>query len=140
MNEYHVVMMEDNPLDVDLLRMALDRQGEPYTLTVISDGAEALRFIYERHAAIPRGEPCVILLNVHLPKYDGIEVLAALKHEPHLRHVQVVMLSSGDVRPKEEFEIENWGAIFRRKPREFSEVLELAADVLEICKKTLTLV
>ena len=132
-----VVIIEDNPGDVDALRIALDRQGELYELVTLSDGAEALRFITERQAGARDPEPCVILINVHLPKYDGLEVLAAVKSEPSLRHIQVVMLSSGDVRPDEEIEIQSQGAIFRQKPRDLAEVQQLAADVFELCKRPL---
>ncbi|HLG97684.1 MAG TPA: response regulator [Bryobacteraceae bacterium] len=135
----YVVMVEDNPGDVELLRIALNQQGEPFELAALSDGDAALRFIADQHVRVREPIPCVLLLNVHLPKYGGIEVLAAVRRAPALRHVQVVMLSSGNVRPREEVEIQMWGALFREKPREFSEVLQLAADVLELCKKSLVL-
>ena len=135
----YLVMVEDNPRDIDLFRMALDRHGEPYELAALSDGQAALRFISDRHMHVREPLPCVLLLNVHLPKYDGIEVLEAIRREPALRRVQVIMLSSGNVRPREEVAIQSWGALFREKPREFSEVMQLAADVLELCKQALVL-
>ena len=130
-----VVIIEDNPGDVDILRIALDRQQEPYDLVALSDGAEALGFVQSRRAGAREPEPCVILLNVHLPKYDGLEVLAALRNEPSLNHVQVVMLSSGDVRPGEEAVIRSWGAEFRQKPTQLSEAHQLGAEIFELCKK-----
>jgi CheY-like chemotaxis protein len=116
---------------------ALDRHGEAYELVILSDGAQALRFIEERQAGARDPEPCVILLNVHLPKYDGLEVLAAVRNTPSFRHIQVVMWSSGEVRPGEEAEIQSQGAIFRQKPRDFAEVQQLAAEVFELCKRSL---
>ena len=133
----YLIMVEDNPRDIDLFRMALDRQGEPYQLAALPDGQAALRFILDRHVHPGEPLPCVLLLNVHLPKYDGIEVLEAIRREPALSGVQVIMLSSGNVRPREEVAIQRWGALFREKPREFSEVLQLAADVLELCKQAM---
>ena len=135
-----IVMIEDNPADVELLRIAFDRLNEPYELVTLDDGEEALRFIHNRHSRGAEPEPCVILLDVHLPKYDGLEVLAALKREPKFQHIHVVMLASGDIRPDEHTAIGRLGAMFRQKPRRFAEVLELATDVLELCRKAVAAV
>ena len=141
MSKAYIVMIEDNPAEVTLLRMALEQHQEPFELAVLSDGAEALRFVSERHTAIrsvkhSEEEPCVVLLDLHLPKYDGLEVLAAMRREPRLSHIPVVILTSGEVRPEEAAKIRSHGALFREKPRQFSEVLQLAADVLELCKSS----
>ena len=139
MNRPFIVIIEDNPAEVELVRMALDQSREAYALVVLPDGAEALRFVSERHAGIREPEPCVMLLDVHLPKYDGVEVLAAVRREPHLRSVHVIMLASGSVRREVEAKIQRLGAIFRQKPRSFSEVNQLAEDVLELCRKAMSL-
>jgi CheY-like chemotaxis protein len=139
MNKPCIVMIEDNPGEVELLRLALDQQGEPYDLVVFPDGAAALKFVYQRHAGVREPAPCAVLLDVHLPKYDGLEVLAALRREPLLRHIPVVMLSSGEIRTEEEDRIQALDAVFRQKPSHFSGVLQLAADVLELCKKAMSL-
>lgn len=140
MNKPCIVMIEDNPGEVELLRIALDQQGEPYDLMVFADGAEALQFVSERHADVREPAPCAMLLDVHLPKYDGLEVLAAVRREPRLRHMPVVMLSSGAVRPQDEARIRILDAVFRQKPGRFADVLQLAADVLELCRKSMSLV
>jgi CheY-like chemotaxis protein len=62
-----IVVIEDNPADVTLLRLALDAQGDPYQLEVLSDGEQALRFVRE-YASMPgTPEPCVLILDLHLP-------------------------------------------------------------------------
>jgi CheY-like chemotaxis protein len=133
MNLPHIVIIEDNPADIELLRMALDDLGVPHELSALQDGGEALHFVQERYAGSREPDPCVILLDFHLPKYDGLEVLAAVKRQPNLSHVHVVVLTSGGVRPQDEAKILSMGALFRQKPRHYSEVLQLAADVLELC-------
>jgi CheY-like chemotaxis protein len=138
MSKPHILTIEDNPLDVELLRMALDRLAEPYELIVLPDGAEALGYVRQHHSRAPEAEPCVILLDIHLPKYDGLEVLEALKREPGLREIGVVVLTSGAVRSREEARIESMGAVLRQKPRDFTECLELAADVMDLCKSAVT--
>ena len=137
MSKPQILVVEDNPGDVEILKIALNRQNEPYELVVLSDGAEALRYMEERHSGPAEPEPCVVLLDVHLPKYDGLEVLAALRRDAKLRHVQVIMLASAAVLPREEASIRHMDAMFRTKPRTFHEVLELAAEVMEVCKKGL---
>lgn len=133
MSKPHILIIEDNPLDIEVLRLALDRLAEPYELIVLADGAEALRFVRKHHAG-QEPEPCVILLDMHLPKYDGLEVLEALKNEPGLREIYVVMLVSGAVRSQEKARIESLGATLREKPRDFTECLELAADAMDMCR------
>jgi hypothetical protein len=63
-----------------------------------------------------------------------MEVLAALKREPTLREIRVVVLTSTAVAPHYEKKIESLGATLRLKPRNYSEVLELARYVVEVCK------
>jgi CheY-like chemotaxis protein len=129
----YIVIVDDNPADIELLRFALNEVGEPYDLVALQDGAEALQFVQERYLEISEPHPCVVLLDFHLPKYDGLEVLAALKRQPSLRHIHVVVLTSGALRPTDEAKIQSLGALFREKPRHYSEVLLLAADILELC-------
>lgn len=134
MSTPHIVFVEDNSGEIELLRMALDQQGEPYELITLRDGAEALAYVRGCAIGVPEPEPCVILLDFHLPKYDGLEVLAAVKREPALRHIHIILLASGPIPPQEELKIQRMGAIFQQKPANFAEVLELAAHVLELCR------
>jgi CheY-like chemotaxis protein len=63
---------------------------------VVRDGAEALDYIYQREKYADRGDglPCVILLDLKMPRMDGLQVLRQIKSDPALRHVPVVMLTS----------------------------------------------
>ena len=138
MSRSRIVIVQDNPADIELIRMALDQLQEPYQLNVLHDGAEALRFVQEQHLGFRDPEPCAIVLNLYLPKYDGLEVLQALRKEPKLRHVQVVMLTSSAVPRRDIMRMEAIGAIVWPKPRQFSEVLELASYVLDLCRKAVS--
>jgi len=88
-----IMVVEDSPADVLLLRHALDQHGEPYELAVLRDGAEALQFVAAQWQSPQESAPCVIVLDLHLPKHDGLSVLAALRREPGLSHIRVVALS-----------------------------------------------
>ena len=134
MSKPQILIIEDNPADVELLRLALDELEEPNELVVLRDGAEALDFVKDRRSGINEPDLCAILLDLYLPKYDGMEVLAALKREPTLRDIRVVVLTSTLVTRQYEEKIKDLGAALRLKPRNYSEVLELAKYVLEVCK------
>lgn len=91
-----ILLVEDNPKDIELTLAALARCQLANPIVVVRDGAEALDYLYERgkHAARGVGFPTVVLLDLKLPKVDGLEVLAALKRDPDRRQIPVVMLTS----------------------------------------------
>jgi CheY-like chemotaxis protein len=130
-----IVMIEDSPADIALIRHALNEQAEPYELELLSDGEMALRFVEDHRSGKRKPDPCVILLDLHLPKTDGIEVLKAIKHAPVLAHIHVVIIS-GLASPKEEAAIEALGGLYRQKPTAWKQCLQLAAEILAICKGT----
>ncbi len=131
-----ILVIEDNPADVDWLRHALDLQNEPYDLEVLSDGEAALQFVEEHRSGKRAPNPCVILLDLHLPKYDGLEVLQAIKRAPALAHIHVIVLS-GLPTPDDQAAIQRLGAICRIKPSTLSNCIELAREILAICKGSL---
>ena len=129
-----ILVIEDNQADVFLLRHALDEQSENYELQVLRDGAEALLFIQEQRTLTSEPTPCAIVLDLHLPKHDGAAVLEALRQEPALAHVHVIVLTSF-ASPAEEIEVRTLGIrLYRAKPSELDDWIKLAADILEICR------
>jgi CheY-like chemotaxis protein len=91
-----ILLVEDSPRDVELTLAALSRCQLANEVIVTRDGAEALDWLFARGAFADRipGEPAVVLLDLKLPKLDGLEVLAAVKRDMHLRQIPVVMLTS----------------------------------------------
>lgn len=132
-----ILVVEDNMADVHLLRYALDAQGESYRLEILSDGEAALTFVDEHRNGIRQHEPCVILLDLHLPKYNGIEVLAAIREEPVLTHIHVIVLTTM-ASPADHAEVAELGAICREKPSDLNEITVLAAEILALCKNPTT--
>ena len=130
---YHLVLIEDNPADIGLLRYALDEQKEPYTLEVLPDGESALRYVRELYAS-NGPEPCLIVLDLHLPQYDGSTILRAIRSEPTLSHVAVAIVTSS-LSPLEKAEVLALGVkLYRKKPMGYEETVELARELIEICK------
>ncbi|WP_028312465.1 response regulator [Derxia gummosa] len=91
-----ILLVEDNPRDLELTVAALEKCQLANPLVIARDGAEALDWLHRRHDAAARepGDPAVVLLDLKLPRIDGLEVLEQVKHDPALRAIPVVMLTS----------------------------------------------
>lgn len=92
-----ILLVEDNPDDVELTLHALRTNNVTNKIQVARDGAEALDFIFGRgpHAGRSlRDGPKVILLDLKLPKVDGLEVLRQIKNDPSVQRIPVVVLTS----------------------------------------------
>ena len=91
------MVVDDNPDDLDLTLRALQRQNLGEHVAVCRDGAEALDFVFGRGEHPERQgqpHPRLILLDIKLPKVDGLEVLKRIKSDPETKQIPVVMLTS----------------------------------------------
>ncbi|MBS2035625.1 response regulator [bacterium] len=105
-------LVEDEPADHALVRMSLDELGLPWSLEITSDGQEALQHIQSQQVALPH----LVLLDLSLPGYSGLEVLRHLRAEERWRTVPVVVLSTSN-RQSDVSECYRAGAnTFVRKP------------------------
>jgi len=92
-----ILLVEDNPNDVKLTLRALKKRNLVNDIQVVSDGVEALDYIYCRNQFSDRNfeeYPKVIFLDLKLPKVNGLEVLAKLKSDERTRHIPIVVLTS----------------------------------------------
>lgn len=91
-----ILLVEDNPKDLELTLAALERSQLANEVITARDGAEALDWLMCRgpHANRNSGDPAVVLLDLKLPKIDGLEVLERIKSSEEFRHVPVVMLTA----------------------------------------------
>ena len=131
MIDRYVLLAEDNPNDAELTIAALRESKLVSPIIVVPDGAEALDFLYRRgkHAGRNNGPPALILLDLKMPKVDGLEVLRAIKTDPQLRVIPVVMLTSS----REEADLTRSYAsganAYVVKPVEFDEFMHTVCDV-----------
>lgn len=126
-----ILLVEDNPHDLELTLIALSKSQLANEVVVVRDGAEALDYLHRRGEFAKRqlGSPAVILLDLKLPKVDGLEVLKDIRHTDALKAVPVVMLTSS----KEEQDVvrsyELGVNAYVVKPVDFNEFVRAIGDL-----------
>ena len=92
-----ILLVEDNPDDVELTRLAFEEAGIANRLVVVHDGVQALDYLFARGAHAdrdPQDLPGIVLLDLNLPKLDGREVLQAIRQAPATRTLPVIVLTT----------------------------------------------
>lgn len=126
-----ILLVEDSPKDLELTLAALEKCQLANDITIARDGEEALDYLYAKGKFADReeGDPTVVLLDLKLPKIDGLEVLQRVKSDAELRHIPVVMLTSS----KEEQDLVRSYALgvnaFVVKPVQFTEFFKAIQDL-----------
>ena len=122
MNHKEILLVEDNPDDVELTRIAFDEAKVANRLVVVRDGAEALDYLFARgeHAGRDAADlPSIVLLDLNLPRVDGREVLQAIREDARTRSLPVVVLTTST----EPFDLESAYALgvnsYIQKPVDF---------------------
>jgi CheY-like chemotaxis protein len=130
-HDTEILLVEDSPNDVELTLRALKKHNLANQIQVARDGAEALDFLFARGAFAKRAgsaPPRVVLLDLKLPKVNGLEVLEAIRSEPTLKALPVVVLTSS----REEPDIQRAYALgvnsYIVKPVEFDSFAKAVAD------------
>jgi two-component system, chemotaxis family, response regulator Rcp1 len=123
-----ILLMEDNPSDVFLLRRALEQHHVEYSLELVRDGEQALAML-NNIASGTEPQPDLIVLDLNLPRHDGIEVLAHCRSFPQLEAVAVMILTSSDS-PGEKARAEELSvADFVRKPILLDDFMALGGRI-----------
>lgn len=122
-----ILLVEDNPVDLDLTRRAFARKRLANPIEVARDGEEALAFIPRWEAGEPL--PTVILLDIKLPRISGLEVLRQLKAHERFRRVPVVMLTSSDENADLRQAYDLGVNSYIVKPVDFAKFMEVAEQI-----------
>ena len=128
-----ILLVEDNPDDAELTRLALARHGLDGCVTHVSDGMQALDYLYCRGAFVSRTSvnPSLILLDLKMPLLDGIGVLHEIKGCEQLHNIPVVVLTSS-TEPSDLLRAYTAGTnAYIAKPTEFSHFLSAMKHVCE---------
>ena len=126
-----ILLVDDSPRDTELALNALEAHNLANEVIALRDGAEALDYLYRRgeFAARTGGEPAVILLDLKMPRVDGMEVLREIKSDPALKLIPVVVMTSS----REEQDLLNSYQLgvnaFVVKPVKFQEFVDAVKQV-----------
>ncbi|WNG21393.1 response regulator [Cystobacter fuscus] len=127
-----ILLVEDNPDDVDLTRRAFQRAGLTQPIDVVEDGVEALDYLFAREAYAHRAQeplPGLVLLDLKLPRLDGHAVLRQIRANARTRFLPVVILTSSD-EEKDLVESYSHGCnSYVRKPVSYNEFVEAARQL-----------
>lgn len=126
-NSRPILLVEDNPVDLDLTLRAFERRNLANPVLVARDGQEALDWIPRWEAGEPL--PLVILLDVKLPRVNGLEVLRHLRKHPVGQHIPVVMLTSSSDERDVQMAYQNHANSYIVKPVSFDKLIEVAAHI-----------
>jgi two-component system response regulator len=119
-----ILVIEDNPGDVELIRMALEAAGMDCDLHVIDEGEGAMAFVQRQPASADR-LPDLVVLDLNLPKHSGIEILEALRGNQAFAAVPVTVLSSSSSR-RDRAKIEDFKiAMYITKPPDLEEFMKI---------------
>jgi two-component system, chemotaxis family, response regulator Rcp1 len=125
-----ILLAEDNPADVYLLREALNREGVPVELTVLWDGQEAFDFIESRGPFSKSQLPDLVVLDLNLPKADGSSILKRIREKPEYAHIPVVVLTSSNSPNDRRTAARLGAASFLTKPADLDQFLALGSILL----------
>ncbi len=130
MHDRIVLLVEDNPDDVELTVRAFKKNNISNHVVVVHDGAEALDYLFGAGSdGRPRALPEVVLLDLKLPKVDGLEVLRKIREHPRTRLLPVVVLTSSN-EERDMVQSYQLGAnSYVRKPVEFGEFLDASRQL-----------
>jgi two-component system, response regulator len=127
-----ILLVEDNDDDAELTVMAFSAARLANPLVRVSDGEEALDYLFGRGAHAGRDVsllPSVVLLDLNLPKLDGLDVLAAIRADERTKHVPVVILTSSDEEKDRVRAYDLFANSYVRKPVDYDQFTSAARDL-----------
>lgn len=136
-NDMNILLVEDNDLDVEILKRCLKKLGTPGSLVRARDGIEALEILKKdvHTKVLPR--PYVILLDINMPRMNGHEFLATLRQDETLKAARVIVFTTSDSKKDVRTAYQNNANGYIVKPNSSSElqdVIHSLKDFLDICK------
>jgi CheY-like chemotaxis protein len=124
-----ILLVEDNPGDVRLTREAFRDGKMENPLDVVPDGVEALAYLRQEGAYRDKATPDLILLDLNLPRMDGREVLAAVKADPRLKSIPVVVLTTSQAEQDVVRSYLLQASCFITKPVDFDQFTEVVKGI-----------
>ena len=120
-----ILLVEDNPADIALTREIFEESRILTDLTVVQDGEAALDYLFARGEYEGVSTPDLVLLDLNLPRRNGLEVLEELKRDPELRRIPVVILTTSEEEADVIGSYDRYANSFIVKPIDFDQFLEV---------------
>lgn len=128
MKDKTILLVEDNPDDEELTLLAFQQNHIMNAITVARDGAEAIEILFGEKATKEK-TPTIVLLDLKLPKVDGLEILRRIRETPRTRHIPVIVLTSS-TEEQDIVKSYNLGCnSYVRKPVNFAEFLKASRQL-----------
>lgn len=124
-----LLLVEDNPGDVELTREAFAEGKVHNRLSVVGDGVEALEYLRQQGKYAQATRPDIILLDLNLPKKSGLEVLSELKDDPELRKIPVVILTTSQAEEDIVRSYHNHANCYITKPVDFERFMRVVRSL-----------
>jgi len=126
-----ILLAEDNPKDVELILEALSEHNLANQVVVVKDGVEAMEYLRRegKYKLRQQGNPAVILLDIKMPRMDGIEVLQTIRSDNKLKTLPVVMLTSSREEPDLRKSYELGANAYVVKPVDFKDFIDAVKQI-----------
>lgn len=127
--EIHILLVEDNEGDIVLAKEALKEARIRNKITVVTDGEQALQYLFRENGYHNASHPDLILLDVNLPKVNGMEVLEKIKSDPALKIIPVVMLTTSTSEKDVMHAYKNYVNCYINKPIDLEEFIRVIKTI-----------
>lgn len=131
MNADFVLLADDNSTDAELTTRALEIGGVSKNIIWVQDGEAALNFVFRTGPFAGRAtpNPRLMLLDLHMPKIDGLDVLERIKQDPRTRSIPVVIMSSSDQESDMQHSYSRYANSYIVKPVDFREFTDQVSSI-----------
>ena len=133
---FNILLIEDNPGDVRLTQEAFREGKKNINLEVVPDGVEALKFLQREEGYSDKATPDLILLDLNLPKWDGREVLQAVKSDQDLKRIPIVVLTTSNAGSDILKSYDLHANCFINKPVDFDKFFDIIHKIEEFWLNT----
>jgi len=124
-----VLLVEDNPGDAQLTRIALEDSKISIHLNVVEDGVEAMAFLRKQEKYAKAAQPHIVLLDLNLPRKDGREVLAEIKGDENLKRIPVVILTTSQAEEDILQAYNLYANCYITKPVDFDQFVKIVQSI-----------
>lgn len=127
----YILLADDNPTDAELTIRALEIGGVSQQVVWVQDGEAALHYVFRQgvYAHRASGNPKLMLLDLHMPKIDGLDVLERIKTDPRTRSIPIVIMSSSDQESDLSHSYARYANSYIVKPVDFREFTDQVSAI-----------